>query len=66
MAQVEKIQEEIKSLPYSEFVRLRDWIIEQDWNKWDKQIEKDITSGKLDFLIEEAKKEKKEGKLKEL
>ncbi len=66
MAQVEKIQEEIRSLSYSEFVRLRDWIIEQDWNEWDKQIEKDITSGKLDFLIKEAKKEKKEGKLKEL
>lgn len=36
----------------------------KDWDKWDKQIEADSKSGKLDFLIAEAKKEK--GKLKEL
>jgi len=64
MIQLKKIQEEIKSLPHREFIKLRDWILEQDWNEWDKQIKEDIASGKLDFLIEEAKREKKEGKLK--
>lgn len=29
-----------------------------EWDKWDKQIEKDAESGKLDFLIEEALFEK--------
>ena len=66
MIQLEKIQDEIKSLPHRDFVKLRNWIIEQDWDEWDKQIEEDIALGKLDFLIEEAKNEKKEGKLKEL
>jgi len=66
MIQLEKIQKEIKSLPHRDFVKLRNWIIEQDWDEWDKQIEEDIALGKLDFLIEEAKNEKKEGKLKEL
>ena len=53
-------------LPEREFRKLRDWIIEQDWKKWDQQIEKDIALGKLDFLIEEAKSESELGKLKEL
>jgi hypothetical protein len=34
--------------------------------KWDRQIEKDAESGKLDFLIEEALSEKKQGILKEI
>ena len=38
----------------------------KDWNKWDKQIEADSKSGKLDFLITEAMKEKEQGTLKEL
>ena len=36
----------------------------KDWDKWDKQIEVDSESGKLDFLIADAMKEK--GTLKEL
>ena len=66
MIQLKKIQEEVRLLPEREFRKLRDWIIEQDWKKWDQQIEKDIALGKLDFLIEEAKSESKLGKLKEL
>ena len=66
MIQLEKIQEEIRLLPQSEFRKLRDWIIEQDWNEWDQQIDKDVSLGKLDFLIEEAVNENKAGKLKAL
>ena len=66
MILLKKIQEEIRLLPQSEFKKLRDWIIEQDWNEWDQQIEKDVSLGKLDFLIEEAKNENKAGILKAL
>jgi len=40
-------------------IRLRDWFAERDWERWDKQIEKDSEAGKLDFLIKEALNEKK-------
>jgi hypothetical protein len=39
---------------------------EEGWEEWNKQIEKDAVSGKLDFLIEEAFREKMRGQLKEL
>ena len=38
----------------------------KDWDKWDRQIEADSKSGKLDFLIAEALEEKEKGTLKEL
>ncbi len=38
----------------------------KDWDKWDKQIEADSKSGKLDFLISDAMKEKEKGTRKEL
>jgi len=38
-----------------DFKRLRDWIIEKEWGYWDQKIKKDSETGKLDFLIEEAR-----------
>jgi hypothetical protein len=66
IARVEEIQVAIESLPYQEYVRLRQWLSERDWEKWDRQMEADSESGKLDFLIEEALSEKAEGILEEL
>jgi len=52
IARVEEIQVAIESLPYQEYVRLRQWFSERDWGKWDGQIEADSESGKLDFLAD--------------
>ena len=49
-----------------EYSKLRQWFSERDWEKWDRQIEEDSGSGKLDFLIKEALDEKSKGNLKEL
>lgn len=66
MSKVEEIEAAIESLPEEEYVRLRKWFSEKDWEKWDRQIEADSEAGKLDFLIREALDEKAKGKLKEL
>ena len=66
MSKIEELKLTIESLPDDEFKELRQWFSEKDWQKWDKQIEDDTKSGKLDFLIEEANNEKKSSKLKEL
>ena len=49
MGRIEEIQSAIESLPQDEFRRLRDWFTEKDWEEWDKEIEADSKSGKLDF-----------------
>jgi len=66
MSKVEKIEAVIESLSEEEYIRLRKWFSEKDWEKWDKQIAADSESGKLDFLIKEALNEKAKGQLKEL
>ncbi len=66
MVSVEKIKSIIEKLPEREFIEIRNWILEKDWEKWDKKIEEDSQKGLLDFLIEEALEEKREGKLKDL
>jgi len=66
IARIEQIQVAIESLPYQEYIRLRQWFSERDWGKWDRQIGADSESGKLDFLIEEALNEKATGILREL
>lgn len=66
MIRIEEIKNAIVSLPIDEYRKFRDWFLERDWEQWDKQIQADSESGKLDFLVEEAKDEKNQGKLREL
>jgi hypothetical protein len=66
MTQIESIQAEIESLSADDFARLREWIAQRDWQKWDQQIERDSAAGKLDFLLEEAQAAKRQGDLREL
>ena len=63
MSKVDEIKEAIEALPKEEYVRLRQWFSEKDWQKWDRQIEEDSESGRLDFLITEALDEKAKHKL---
>lgn len=55
MSKLEVIQDEIEALPPEDYAQLRKWFGERDWKAWDKQIEADSASGKLDFLLEEAR-----------
>ena len=66
MTKVEEIKAAIQSLPEEEFIQLRQWFSEKDWEEWDRQIEADSASGKLDFLVTEALGEKSRGRLKDL
>ena len=59
MSSITKIQQAILSLPEADYLQLRHWFNELDWEKWDQQIEADSESGKLDFLIAEAFEAKK-------
>ena len=42
MTRVETIEEEIQTLSQAEFEELREWILEKDWQAWDKQIEEEL------------------------
>lgn len=66
MTKVESLEKEIKQLSRAELDKFRNWFKKYDSDEWDKQIEEDIQSGKLDALAEKALKEHKTGRTKEL
>jgi hypothetical protein len=63
---VEKIEEQIAQLDNASFSKLRDWFIEFDQSRWDRQIEADSNAGKLDFLINDALVEHQAGRTRDL
>jgi len=66
MTEVERIEQQIKSLDEQAFAQLRQWFIEYDHARWDRQIEADSAAGKLDFLADEALAEHRAGKTRPL
>ncbi|HPG40010.1 MAG TPA: hypothetical protein PLP19_09595 [bacterium] len=66
MKNIEELETIIEALPEEEFRRFRHWFLEKDWSRWDEHIEKDSTTGKLDFLVREAREAKYNNDLKKL
>ena len=51
---VEEIESAILKLSPQELGKLAEWVLDLDEQNWDKQIERDATARKLDFLAKEA------------
>ena len=63
---ISEIEQAIRELSPKELIRLRVWFEEFDAQVWDEQIERDARSGKLDKIAEQALKEYRAGKAREL
>jgi hypothetical protein len=63
---IERLEQEIRALSAEELTALRRWFIEYDAEAWDREIEADVKSGKLDRLAEEALRDHAEGRTKRL
>lgn len=66
MGEVENLESRIKELSAEELAAFREWFIKFDAEAWDKEIEADSEAGRLDFLVQEAHKEKAKGTLRDL
>ena len=63
---VKSIEKAVESLPPSELAEFRRWFAEFDAAAWDRQIELDASSGKLDNLAAEALADYRAGSPREL
>lgn len=63
MTRLEQVKSAIEALPARDFDRLRKWLADKAWDQWDRELERDLKAGKLDFLAAEARDEKKKGGL---
>ena len=66
MTNIQLIEDQIQHLDNQSFAALRNWFIEYEHSRWDRQIATDSEAGKLDFLIDEALAEHRAGKTKPL
>ena len=63
---IEEIEKAIERLPEAEVKSLASWFDAYREKIWDGRLEADARSGKLDFLVEEAKRERAAGTLRPL
>lgn len=66
MGKIEKLEQQIRELSDQELAELRKWFAEFDAEVWDRQMEADAASGKLDKLAEKALRDHAEGRTKPL
>jgi hypothetical protein len=59
-----EIKSAVRQLSPKELAELAAFVSEQDHAVWNKQMEEDAGSGKLDFLFQEAENERRAGKLR--
>jgi hypothetical protein len=66
MSNVKEIEDAVSHLSPKEFEAFRAWFEEYESQHWDSQFEKDVESGRLDSIAQEALKEYEAGNCSEL
>lgn len=66
MSSVEEIERAVSELPADELRRFREWFAAFEEDLWDRQIERDVSSGRLDALVDEARTEHRSGRTRPL
>lgn len=66
MSTVSELQEAILGLSEADYSRLRRWLLDQDWELWEREFNEDVKTGKFDALASEALEAKARGDLKDL
>ena len=66
MARIEELTNEVQQLSRKELAVFRAWFRKYDSDEWDREIEEDVLSGRLDTLANEAISEHEAGRTKEL
>jgi hypothetical protein len=63
---VQALEAKVKKLDRGEFERFSSWFAEYEASAWDEEIGRDFAAGKLDFLIDEARRERNSGTLTDI
>ena len=66
MSTVQEIENAVRHLSAEELETFRVWFAEFEAEMWDRQLERDMASGRLDKLAEEAIQDFREGRSTEL
>ena len=63
MSTTKEIKAAIETLPEVERRKLVRWIEERNWDDWDRQIARDLDSGRLDHVLRKVRANTRKSKL---
>lgn len=63
---IKDIEKAVTKLPAKKLAAFRAWFYKFENSAWDKQFDQDVKSGKLDRVAEEAVRDYKNGRCREL
>ncbi len=66
MTRIQALEKEVRSLSHDELAKFRAWFARFDAVQWDRQIESDMATGKLDSLAARALAAHRRGESREL
>lgn len=66
MTTIPEIQQAIMNLSEADYAELCRWVVDQDWERWEREFDEDVKAGKLDALAAEALEAKARGELRDL
>ncbi|MBM3890224.1 MAG: hypothetical protein FJ388_14010 [Verrucomicrobia bacterium] len=66
MSTVQGIEAAVRKLSRGDLAAFRRWFSAFDAEAWDRQLEADVRAGRLDALADEALRDLREGRCKEL
>ena len=66
MRTVAEIKQDILALSETEYADLCRWVLDQGWERWEREFDEDVRAGRLDALAAEALEAKARGELKDL
>jgi hypothetical protein len=65
MSTIQEIEDALRQLSAEDRAAFRAWFAEFDAQEWDHQFESDVASGKLDWLVAEARADRESGRCTE-
>ena len=66
MTTVSELLQAILDLSEADYSELRRWLLDEDWERWEREFDEDVKAGKLDDLASQALEAKARGDLKDL
>jgi hypothetical protein len=61
MITIQQLENGVRQLSPEELAAFRAWFAEFDAGEWDRQFEADVSAGRLDWLLEEGRRDSREG-----
>ena len=62
MSALQQLEEAVRRLSSEERAVFRAWFAEFDAEEWDRQLEADVAAGRLNWLVEEARQDNRQGR----